>query len=279
MRSLRLLLPRRALQLGVLLLFWLGFTLHLGVLTGNYSASLLFRSIPLADPFAVLQILFAGHLPHSQLLLGAGLVLALYLLLGGRVFCSWVCPVNLLTDLAAWLRRRLRLGGQLNLPRSLRYWILGLALPVSWLSGAAASEWISPLGMLQRELIYGLGLGWLLLAGIFLLDLLVVRQGWCGRICPLGAFYGLLGRLAVLRVGFSSERCDRCMDCVLICPENQVLDFDRLGDKGLILSGDCTNCGRCIEVCHSSALCYTHRFNADRSTNILENSFHEQATP
>jgi ferredoxin-type protein NapH len=66
--------------------------------------------IPLADPFAVLQILFTRHLLATEVLIGAAIVLVFYALVGGRVFCSWVCPVNPVTDLAGWLRNKLGLA-------------------------------------------------------------------------------------------------------------------------------------------------------------------------
>ena len=76
----RILIARRAMQLSILALFWFGARQHLSVLTGNLSASHLFRTIPLADPFAVLQILATGHLVAGTVLLGAAIVLACYFL-------------------------------------------------------------------------------------------------------------------------------------------------------------------------------------------------------
>ena len=98
--------------------------------------------------------------------------------------------------------------------REARYWILGLALLVSALCGVAAFEWVSPVGMIHRELIFGPGLGLLAIAAILLLDLFVAQRGWCGSLCPLGAFYALVGRFSLLRMGFDTGRCDRCGDCV-----------------------------------------------------------------
>jgi ferredoxin-type protein NapH len=47
---------------------------------------------------------------------------------------------------------------------------------------------------MHREIIFGLGLGWTALVGLFLFDWLVVKHGWCGHLCPLGAFYSVIGR-------------------------------------------------------------------------------------
>jgi ferredoxin-type protein NapH len=255
-------LLRRASQVGILVLFWLGAQQHLGLLTGNLSSARLVRTIPLSDPFAVLQILAAGQALSTTVLTGALVVLLFYLLVGGRSFCAWVCPLNMITDLAGWLRRRLGIRGQLRVARETRFWVMGMAIVLSVLFGLAAFEWLSPIAMLHRELIFGIGFGLLAVVGVFLLDLCVLRHGWCGSLCPLGAFYSLVGRLAILRIGFDSSRCDRCGDCVPICPEPQVIHFDEIGAKGFIGDGQCLNCARCLEVCPRGALSFVTRFNA-----------------
>ena len=133
LRVWRYLLLRRVVQLGVLLLF-LGtvrrdWTLAgQPVLTGNLSGSELLGTIPLADPFAVLQIMLTWQLPHTEVLLGAAIILTLYALPGGRSWCAWVCPVNMVTDLAAWLRRKSGITDLFRLSRNIRYVMLGLTL-------------------------------------------------------------------------------------------------------------------------------------------------------
>jgi ferredoxin-type protein NapH len=253
LRKNRILIARRATQLAILTLFWFGAHAHVGVLTGNLSASKLFRTIPLADPFAVLQILVTGHLVAASVLLGAAIVLAFYFVVGGRSFCAWVCPVNLVADLAASLRRRFRVAGQFHVSRNARYGVLALALVVSAITGVAAFEALSPIGMLHRELIFGPGAGLLVVAAILLLDVFVLKHGWCGSLCPLGAFYALVGRRSPLRVGFDEARCDHCGDCVAVCPESQVIDFKSMTAFGFVDSGECTHCLRCLEVCPRDA--------------------------
>jgi ferredoxin-type protein NapH len=259
LRAHRYWLARRTTQVGALLLFWLGAQMHLGVLTGNLSAAHLFRTVPLADPFAVLQILVTGTAVASTALLGAALILAFYFLVGGRSFCAWVCPVDPLADLAASLKRRFAPGGQFRVARHVRYAVLAVALAVSAATGVAAFEWLSPIGMIHRELIYGAGLGLLAIPSILLLDLYVVKHGWCGSLCPLGAFYALVGRRSPLRVAFDTRRCDRCGDCVEVCPEPHVLDFPALTRAGFVESGECSNCARCLEVCPRDAFHFALR--------------------
>ncbi len=255
----RFVIARRSVQIATLLLFF--GTLHWGwsiagrpLLAGNLSASELLGAIPLADPFAVLQILASGHRPGREVLTGAAIVLAVYLLLGGRVFCAWVCPMNIVTDTATTLREKVGVRDLFHLSPKARYWVLALALALSASTGVAAFEWISPIGILHRELVFGLGLGFIAVLGVFLFDLLVLRHGWCGHLCPLGAFWSLGGPAGQIRVAFDDASCTRCGDCVKVCPEPAVLNFTAAARNGMVLAGECTNCGRCVAICPEASL-------------------------
>ena len=52
------------------------------LLSGDLSSSLVLGTIPLSDPLALLERLFAGHLPQGAALLGAVIVFVLYAVLG-----------------------------------------------------------------------------------------------------------------------------------------------------------------------------------------------------
>lgn len=257
----RFIIYRRIVQMGTLLLFfgsahW-GWTLASEpVLMGNLSASTLLGTIPLADPFAVLQIFLTRHVLETEVIIGAGIVLLTYTLLGGRTWCSWVCPINMVADLSAWLRRRLRIKDRIILGRNVRYTVLALSLILSVITGVAAFEWVSPISMLHRELIFGIGMGLMAVIGVFIFDLLVLRDGWCGHLCPLGAFYALVGKIAPVRVLFDSPSCTHCGECARVCPEPQVMNLIKATEAGMIASGECTNCGRCITVCPEDTLCF-----------------------
>jgi len=205
----------------------------------------------------------------KEVLIGAVIVTVIYLLLGARVWCSWVCPINMVTDLAGWLRKRLQIKDTFKLRRKLRYVILGLSLIVSFLIGVAAFEWISPISIFHRELLFGIGTGWVAILAIFLFDLFVLKHGWCGHLCPLGAFYSVLGKVtAPLRISFDTPTCTHCVECVRVCPEPQVLDFKLAGELSMISSSECTNCGRCITVCPEDTLKFNfHRKISNKNTH------------
>lgn len=106
----------------------------------------------------------------------------------------------------------------------MRYGAFAITLALSALTGIAAFEWVSPF-MLHRELVFGAGLGLTAALGVFLFDAFVLRQGWCGHLCPPGAFWSLAGRAGLLKVGFDDASCTRGGDCLKACPEPRVLNF------------------------------------------------------
>lgn len=263
-RSHRWLLLRRLSQLAILMMFLSGPWFGVWILKGNYSGSLLLDTVPLTDPLMMLESLFAGHWPALTALAGALVIVAIYALIASRAFCAWVCPLNPVTDFAAWMRRKLNIRQSASLPRGLRYGILLAVLAGSAVSGTLLWEWLNPVALLGRSLIFGaVGGLWLILA-VFLFDLLVTEHGWCGHICPMGALYGVIGAKAMVRVSAEHrEKCTRCMDCFHVCPESQVLRDPVLNNdhSPLVLSKDCISCGRCMDVCAEHVFEFKNRFH------------------
>jgi ferredoxin-type protein NapH len=261
------LILRRTSQFLFLGLFLLGPLAGVWWVKGTLSSSLTLGILPLTDPLVALQSLAAGHLPETTAVVGALIVAAAYALIGGRMYCAWMCPINLVTDAAHWLRLRLGLDDRGWRPRpNSRYWVLAATLAVSALTGTIAWETVNPVTMVHRGLLYGMGLAWTVVAAVFLFDLLVSRRGWCGHLCPVGAFYGLLGWFSLLRVSARHRRrCDDCMDCYAVCPEPHVITPALKGTASatspVIRSPECTNCGRCVDVCPRQVFVFRSRFD------------------
>ncbi len=256
---------RRASQLLFLALFVSGPWFGWWIVKGNLSSSLTLDTLPLTDPYLLLQSVAARHVPETTALIGALIIVAVYVLVGGRVYCSWVCPVNMVTDAAQWLRRSLGLGLGARVRRETRYGILAATLAVSLITGVVAWELVNPVSLLHRGLLFGMGLGWIVIAAIFVFDLLVANHGWCGHLCPVGAFYGLLGQVSPLRVvACRRAQCNDCLDCIAVCPEPQVIPPALKGERRnlgpVITAGACTNCGRCIDVCSKEVFEFGTRY-------------------
>ena len=266
------LILRRLSQFSILGLFLLGPLAGVWIVKDNMAYSMTLDFLPLSDPHVLLQAVLAGVEPHKEAIIGVIIVVVFYMLIGGRVFCSWVCPVNLVTDLSCCVRRMLGIKTSTQISRSARYWLLGVTLILPLVTGAIVWEMFNPVSMAFRGLVFGLGMAWMILLGIFLFDIFVAKEGWCGRLCPVGAFYSLLGQKSLVRV-IAEERhkCDDCMECFEVCPEEQVIRPALYGaDKGIvpvILSSNCTNCGRCIDVCAEGVFHFGSRF-ANQKTNL-----------
>jgi len=273
LNNIKYLLLRRVTQITLLFLYFGANAYGWHMLEGTFGASKLFGVIPLSDPYTTLQVLFSGFILGADVLLGALIITIFYMVVGGRAFCSWVCPINMVTDLAAWLRRKLGLDKEITnyrfIKRKARYWIMALGLIVSAVVGVAAFEVFSPITIMQRGIIFGFGAGISVIIAIFLFDLFGVKNGWCGHLCPLGATYSLIGQKSLIRVEHDHEACTGCMECKVVCPENQVLYM--INKESIhVTDGECTNCGRCIDVCNDDALKFSIRSFVKKETSQSE---------
>jgi len=259
----RYLILRRITQITILALYFIANTYGIKILAGTLSFSKIFNTIPLTDPYAILQMVFAGAIISVDLIVGVIIVLFIYGVIGGRAYCSWVCPVNMITDLAAFVRRKTHHEKD-NLITSMkfrkfRYVLMVVLLLASAFLGIAVFEFISPIGIFTRSVAFAVGFGWVWLLAIFLFDAFVLKNGWCGHICPVGAMYSIVGLKSLIRVYHTKENCTNCGNCLTICPEPQVLT-PIINKKSDFINGiECTNCGRCIEVCNDNALEFSIR--------------------
>lgn len=263
----RYLILRRFSQFSILSLFLLGPVAGIWIVKGNLSSSLTMGVLPLTDPFSLVQVLMTRHWPELAAIWGALWVVLFYGVIGGRIFCSWVCPVNMVTDSASWLRRKfgIRTG---RAPANLRNWLLLGVLAGSAITGVTIWEWVNPVNLTQRAIIFGgyAALGSVL--AVFMYDLFIAPRGWCGHLCPVGAMYSLIGHQSFLRISAQhSSRCNDCAECYAVCPEPHVIPMALKGKEGaspLIVNSDCTLCARCVDVCAPEVFLYSHRFNHKR---------------
>lgn len=244
-------IARRFVQLAVIALItsprWGG-----SIFSGNLSAGELL-GVRLADPLAFLQATLASRLFVPSFLGAALLVTAVYFAAGGRTFCGWVCPVYLATEMSDKLRRCFGSGCKV-LPLSGTRWALGGVLLISLATSLPVFEILSPIGVVTRAMMFKSWLPMLALLAVMVVEVFAARRVWCRSLCPVGGFYSLLGRFSPVRIGFNRQACTGCGECSRNCPVEEVLEPALRGNAGQILSGDCTRCGVCIDVCQTGAL-------------------------
>lgn len=244
-------MSRRVVQFGVLALVatpLFGFDFF----RGNLSAANLF-GVGLADPLSFLQATLASHVFVPSFLGSAVLVTVFYVLLGGRSFCGWICPVYLIAEMGDRLRQRLQTGEHVYQLKGVRV-SFGVVLLATPLAGVPLFEVFSPIGITARAIMFTSLLPLLLPGTILTFEILFARRIWCRSLCPVGGFYSLLGRISPVRIEFEKEACTDCGKCSHVCPVEEVLIQPLVDGAVQVVSGDCTRCGACIDVCATKAL-------------------------
>lgn len=252
---------RWAVLAAVNLLFVISFWLDIQMLEGALTASR-FMGFHLVDLNSTLQVMLAHKHIIVNLVIGTLTVFVLWLALGGRTFCSWVCPYHLAAELAERFHLSLAKKGLVSdhvFHRGLRtvLWLLFGAL--AWATGYTVFETISPTGILSRALVYGPGLALAWVALLLAFEVLYSRRAWCRYVCPIGLTYGAAGIFSPLRVYYRLERCFHEGDCRKVCLVPHVLDTvirGRATEAGVPIGPDCTRCGLCVDACPSGALRY-----------------------
>jgi ferredoxin-type protein NapH len=252
---------RWAALLAINLLFTLSFWLDVQILEGSLTASRLL-GFHLADVYSSLLVMLAQKHVAVNLVIGATTVALLWGLIGGRSFCSWVCPYHLVAEWAELLHLRLARTGRVRdhaIHRGVRvvFWLLFAAL--AFVTGHTLFLTLNPIGVISRALVYGpsLALSWVALLLVF--EVLYARRAWCRYVCPIGLSYGVLGAKAPVRVTYDLESCAHEGECRKVCEVPHVLEMTikgRAEDAQLDVGPDCTRCGLCVDICPTGALRY-----------------------
>jgi len=252
-------------------LFFLSFHIDMQVLEGTLNGSRLL-GFHLIDPFTALEIFAAEHHFHVNVIIGSVTLIVFYLLVGGKAYCSWVCPYGVLSEIGERIhqilvRKKIIKEHKFNPNIRFIFWLIFLIAAA--VDGYLVFEIINPIGYISRAITYGwsLALVWVLV--VLGIEIFYSRRAWCKYICPVGTTYNALGWVSLTKVQWDMNKCDHCGACLNACFEDHVLEFikpkhdKRRTEKGiekqLVVNGDCTLCGRCFDVCHTDAYNYEFR--------------------
>lgn len=241
------------------LLFVASYKLDIQMIEGAMTASRVF-GFHFADLNSSLQVMLAYKEVLVNLLIGTATVFMLYLLVGGRSFCSWACPYHLLAELAEILHLKLakaKIVSDHPIHRSTRTVLYVVFAVLAFVTGYTVFETINPVGILSRAMTYGsvLGLAWI--GVLLLIEVFWARRFWCRYVCPIGLTYGIAGFVSPVRVRYNAELCQHEGKCRQVCLVPHVLDMTKMGygkDVVTPVGPDCTRCAKCIEVCPTEAL-------------------------
>lgn len=255
---------RWAVLLTVQLLFVLSYQLDVQLVEGSLTGSR-FLGFHLIDLNAALQLMLAHKHIIVNLLIGTATIGTGWFLLGGRTFCSWVCPYHFLSEWAEKLHLYLakkKIVKDHPLHRGLRTVLWATFAVLAYGTGYTVYETVSPTGIVSRALIYGPGIALVWVAALLAFEVLYSRRAWCRYMCPIGLTYGVVGTFSGLRIQYNLELCAHEGECKKVCLVPHVLDHvikGRATSEIIDVGPDCTRCGACVDVCPGGALTFSLR--------------------
>ena len=173
-----------------------------------------------------------------------------------RSFCGQLCAFGGLQEFFGKIGRKLfkkRPVLPRKLDRVLRYLkfvVLAVTIFMAW---TTARLWISPydpFGALGHIADFNALLSTYLIGFIVLLVTLfgsiVYDRFFCKYLCPVGALYGLIGKISPYAVRVNRDKCIQCGLCNQACPMN----VDVMHSKnGKVTDIECINCNECVHAC------------------------------
>lgn len=243
-----------------------------------------FQSISLLCPLGALTTMIASKLMVPQAIVSLAIVAVLIVLLG-RAFCGWVCPIPLIQRLRHAFKKKgveekptrkpheqrtcghscatceKRRGETLDS----RHLILGGALLSTAVFGFPVFCLVCPIGLFFGLIalvvnLFAFGdVTWslVIIPIILALELLAFRK-WCHMICPLGAIMSLLGKAnktfqPTVDLGkcLENDEDKKCGACGRACDEG--ID-PRHPELSAASACECTKCRACIDACPTNAI-------------------------
>ena len=204
----------------------------------------------------------------------------------GRIYCSVICPLGILQDLLARLRRKKNKYSYSKEVKWLRYPVLvvfvlagvagvgslfQLLAPYSSF-GRIATMILQPLWMLGNNVLASIAERadsyafysvevWMKSLPVFViaaatlvvLFILAWRGGrtYCNTICPVGTILSFLARFSWMKIQFVEDKCKNCSMCSKNC-KAACIDYKTHS----VDYSRCVVCGNCIEKCKFGALKY-----------------------
>lgn len=208
----------------------------------------------------------------------------------GRIYCSTLCPLGTVQDIASRLTRRTRRNPRpyrYSRPlQPLRYTVLVVVLtclmagfmtvpsivdpytawerfclaclrhlfgepPLATAAEATSPDAFVPALTIAMSSVAGAVVA---LASVCVVSLLAARSGrsFCNTFCPVGTTLGIVSRYAIFQMDIDTDLCTNCRRCADACKSSCIDLNDHVVD-----SSRCVVCFDCTDACPDGAIHYT----------------------
>ncbi|OCC14247.1 Periplasmic nitrate reductase, subunit NapH [Dissulfuribacter thermophilus] len=234
---------------------FLNYYLNFNFIQGWYQ-SLGIGDLWVVSPLEGLESILLSKSIYAPLVVGMLLPVVLASLLG-RVFCSWICPISFLSETLDVIKRPFSktrfFKDHLVFPKWLLWFALIGDILLALIAGAPFFVFLSPPGLVGREIMMAVFLHTLAIEGVLviivlLLHFFVTRRFFCRYMCPLGGLLALIGSRRRLLVHQNRENCKKCGLCKRACP------IGLSPADGETTLPYCWNCGECVDACPTKVL-------------------------
>ena len=275
-KTLRVLIP-----LAVLVIISAGFFVGGGI--GTLSA-IGWGDISLLCPLGALTTMLASKTVVPRAIISI-IIAVIAILLLGRAFCSWVCPVPVVSKLRDAFRKKQPAatpaadeekaslkacsGGcnscsEVREKLDSRHLVLGGALLSATIFGFPVFCLVCPIGLtfatilLVMLLFSGGDVTWsvVVVPALLLVEVVFFRK-WCSKICPLSALMSLIAKgNKTLKPTVDESACleitrdAHCGKCVEACEQGINVRNLELG----VSFSECTKCRSCVDACPANAI-------------------------
>lgn len=200
------------------------------------------------------------------------IVILIITLLLGRLYCSTVCPMGIMLDVAAATHPRRQY--HYSPPRNkVRLTVLLLTVAATAAGSSLILALFEPYGSFSRiatwllrplidsgqlDVALGAALPATLLALITFIGVAIWARArgraYCNTICPVGTLLGIAAKNSLMHIDIDTDRCINCRRCEHVCKSSCIDLNDHVADMSR-----CVVCFNCIDVCPNDAIHYTHK--------------------
>ena len=223
------------------------------------------------------------------------IVVVMFTVFFGRVYCSTICPFGTFQDVIGFVTRknRKRPNFRFSSPHTiLRYSILTLTILVLIAGSGFLLNLIDPFSsfgrifsnLLRPVVVVANNLAamaleqfgvhtvyrvrWAVIAPVsvgvsaamlILVAFLSARHGrlYCNTVCPVGALLGLLSKISLLQIGIDTDACKGCGLCERVCKAGCIDSRAKTVDMSR-----CVGCCNCLAICPEEALGFENRWRS-----------------